>query len=52
MKQFEVTMVECRNGRTTTLKQMAYLGSRQEVIDWYGLNEPDILSYEIKEVGE
>ena len=50
MKKFEVIMVECRNGKTTTLKQIAYCNSQQEIIDWYGLKEPDILSYEIKEM--
>ena len=50
MHKYEVTMVENRNGKTTTLTQTAVCRNRQEVIDWYGLNEPDIVSYNIREI--
>ena len=51
MTKFEVTMVERqKNGSTRTLTQTAVCRTRQEVIDWYGLNEPDIVSYSITPV--
>jgi hypothetical protein len=51
MKTFKVTMVERQsNGSIHTLNQMAICESRQEVIKWYGLEEPDIVSYTIEEV--
>lgn len=51
MKSFEITMQERqRDGSVRTLTQTAYCQSRQQVIDWYGLNEPDIVSYTIKEI--
>ena len=39
-----------KDGSIHTLKQMAICESRQEVIKWYGLEEPDIVSYTIEEV--
>ena len=51
MRTFEVIMREFgKDGQERILKQTAVCETRQQVIDWYGLNEPDILSYEIKEV--
>lgn len=50
MATFEVTMRELgRDGQVRTIKQMAQCPSREKVIEWYGLNEPDILEYEIIE---
>lgn len=49
MKTFEVTMQERGNdGVVRTLTQTAVCESRKQVIEWYGLNEPDILSYKIE----
>ena len=51
MKEFEVKMVERgRDGKIRTLHQHAWCVSEEELIKWYGLNEPDIISYEIKEI--
>lgn len=51
MTKFEITMVERqKDGSTRTLTQTALCETRQEVIDWYGLNEPDIVSYSITPV--
>ncbi len=51
MHEYEVTMVERQSdGTTHTITQTAICDSRREVIEWYGLNEPDIVSYSIKEV--
>ena len=51
MKTFEVTMEECgKDGVVRAIKQTAVCESREQVIKFYGLNEPDILSYNIKEV--
>ena len=51
MKKYKVTMVELqKDGSTHTLVQAAICHSHQEVIEWYGLNEPDIVSYTIEEV--
>lgn len=52
MKVFEVTMKEAgRDGVVRTIEQTAICNSRREVIEFYGLNEPDIISYAIKEIG-
>ena len=52
MKVFEVTMKEAgRDGLVRTIEQTAICNSRREVIEFYGLNEPDIISYAIKEIG-
>ena len=51
MARFEITMVERqKDGSTRTLNQTAVCETRQQVIDWYGLNEPDIVSYSITPV--
>jgi hypothetical protein len=51
MTKFEITMVERqKDGSTRTLTQTALCETRQQVIDWYGLNEPDIVSYSIREL--
>lgn len=48
--KFKVTMVEQqKDGSTHTIEQTAVCSTRQQVIDWYGLNEPDIVSYKIEE---
>ena len=50
MRTFEVTMEERgRDGVVRTIKQTAVCETRQQVIDWYGLEEPDIISYTITE---
>lgn len=52
MKKFEVIMEEIgRDGVVRTLTQTAVCETRRQVIEWYGLEEPDILSYEIHEIG-
>ena len=49
MAKFKVTMVERqKDGSTHTLEQYAVCQTRQQVIDWYGLEEPDIVSYHIE----
>lgn len=51
MKRFEITMKEMgKDGKIRTLTQTAICENRKQVIDFYGLNEPDIISYAIKEV--
>lgn len=50
MKHFRVTMKEVRGGEVRTLIQEAYCESRAQVIEFYGLNEPDIVDYKIKEL--
>jgi len=50
MKTFEVTMQERgRDGVVRTITQTAVCESRKQVVEFYGLNEPDIVSYKIKE---
>lgn len=50
MRKFEITMKEMGpDGVVRTLTQTAVCETRQQVIDWYGLEEPDILSYTITE---
>lgn len=52
-KTFKITMVELqKDGTTRTITQTAVCRTRQDAIDWYGLKEPDILSYSIEEVPE
>ena len=49
MPKFKVTMVERqKDGSTHTLTQFAVCPTRQEVVEWYGLEEPDIESYRIE----
>ena len=51
MKRFEITMKEMgKDGKVRTITQTALCESRKQVIDFYGLNEPDIISYSIKEI--
>jgi hypothetical protein len=51
MHTYKITMEERqKDGSTRTLTQTAYCRDRQEAIEWYGLNEPDIVSYKIEEV--
>ena len=51
MKTFKVTMQERgKDGVIRTITQTAVCESRKQVVDFYGLNEPDIVSYNIKEV--
>lgn len=40
------------DGSIRTLNQMAICESRQELIKWYGLDQPDIESYTIEEVAD
>lgn len=37
------------DGSIHTITQTAICDNRQQVIDWYGLNQPDIVSYDIQE---
>jgi hypothetical protein len=49
--KFKVTMQERqKDGSIRTIEQTAVCQTRQQVIDWYGLNEPDIVSYKVEEV--
>ena len=49
-KKFKVTMKERqKDGSIRTIEQTAICQTMWEVIDWYGLNEPDIVWYKIEE---
>lgn len=49
MPKFKVTFVERqKDGTTRKIEQNAICKDRKQVIDWYGLEEPDIVSYEIE----
>lgn len=51
MKTFEVTMKERgRDGKVRTLTQIAICQNEEAVVKFYGLNEPDIVSYHIREI--
>lgn len=51
MAKFKVTMNERqRDGSIHTIEQTAICQSRQQVIEWYGLNQPDIVSYHIEPI--
>lgn len=51
MHTYKVTMVERqKDGSTHTLEQTAHCRDRQEVIEWYGLEKPDIVSYTIVQI--
>lgn len=51
MKKFEVTMKERgRDGKVRTITQIAICRDRGEVVRFYGLKEPDIVSYTITEI--
>ena len=48
---FKVTMVEMgKDGKERTIEQTAHCETRQQVIDFYGLNEADIFSYRIQQI--
>lgn len=48
---FKVTMVEAgRDGKERTIEQTAVCENRQQVMEFYGLNEPDIVSYRIQQI--
>ena len=50
MKSFKVVMKERgADGKIRTIEQTAFCENRQQVIEWYGLNEPDIVDYTITE---
>ena len=49
-KLFRVTFVEINNGQKRRIEQDCYARDRQMVVSWYGLNEPDIVSYQIEEI--
>ena len=40
-----------KDGSIRTMTRTAIVESRQAVINWYGLEEPDIVSYKIEEIG-
>ena len=39
-----------RDGKVHTINQTAVCESRKQVIEWYGLEESDIVSYNIEEI--
>lgn len=39
-----------KDGTTRKITQTAVCETQQQVIDWYGLREPDIESYQIEDV--
>ena len=50
MRTFEITMNELgRDGKVRTITQTAICQNRRQVIEWYRLNNPDIISYSITE---
>jgi len=52
MAKYKVTMVERqKDGTTHTITQTAVCRNEHEVINFYGLNEPDIVSYDIEFLG-
>ena len=53
MATFKVTMTEQgRDGILRTIQQIADCSTRQQVVDFYGLNQPDILDYQIELIKE
>lgn len=50
MAKYKVTMVEQRDGKTHTLVQTAVCENEAQVVEFYGLREPDIVSYSIEEI--
>lgn len=51
MKTYKVTMHEQgADGKVRTLTQFAHCETREQVIEWYGLREQDILSFNIEEI--
>ena len=50
MRAFEITMNELgKDGKVRTITQTAICQNRRQVIEWYGLNNLDIISYSITE---
>lgn len=52
MAKFKVTMTEINRFGVHTLEQTAICSNEREVIKWYGLEEPDILSYKIEKISD
>lgn len=51
MKKFKIVMDERQmDGSIHTITQFAVCQTRQQVVEWYGLNEPDIVDYTIEEL--
>jgi hypothetical protein len=51
MHTYKITMEERqKDGSIRTLTQTAVCKDMEEAEEWYGLNEPDIVSYTITEV--
>lgn len=51
MKKFKVTMQERQpDGSIRTLTQTAVCTNKSQVIEWYGLTEPDIVDYTIETI--
>ena len=51
MAKFKVYMKERgRDGVVRELEQIAICETRKQVVEFYGLNEPDIISYRIEVV--
>ncbi len=51
MKKFKVTIKERqKDGTVHTLVTQALCRDKNQVIDFYGLNEPNIVSYQIEEI--
>jgi hypothetical protein len=51
MHTYKVIMNERqKDGSVRTLNQTTRCENRQQVIEWYGLEEPDIVSYKIEEI--
>lgn len=52
MATFKITMQERgKDGVIRTIKQTAVCETEQQVVDWYGLKEPDILDFKIEREG-
>ena len=51
MHTYKVTMQERQlDGSICTITKTAVCTNKSQVIEWYGLTEPDIVSYDIKVV--
>ncbi len=48
--KFKVTFTELISGKEHVCERTCSCESRQQIIDFYGLNEPDIVSYHIEAV--
>lgn len=50
-RTYRVTFSERqKDGSVRIMTRTAIVESRQAVIDWYALEEPDIVSYDIEEI--